>query len=92
MHKYPLLKEIDILKIGHHGSKTSSSIEFIERLNLKIAVISVGENNRYNHPSNEVLTTLNENKVKVFRTDKNGGISFYFSKKVAHFICKFHRI
>ncbi|HEO8418575.1 DNA internalization-related competence protein ComEC/Rec2 [Niallia sp. FSL W8-0635] len=81
MHKYPLLKEIDILKIGHHGSKTSSSIEFIERLNPKIAVISVGENNRYNHPSNEVLTTLNENKVKVFRTDKNGGISFYFSKK-----------
>lgn len=81
MYEYPLLKEIDILKLGHHGSKTSSTSEFIKKLNPKIAVISVGENNRYNHPSNEVLSTLKENKVKVFRTDKNGGISFYFSQK-----------
>lgn len=81
MNKYQYLKEIDVLKVGHHGSKSSSTSEFIERLKPKIAIISVGENNRYNHPSNEVLSTLNENKVKVFRTDKNGGISFYFSEK-----------
>lgn len=85
MHKYPLLKEIDVLKIGHHGSESSSTSEFIERLKPKIAVISVGENNRYNHPSNEVLSTLNENKVKVFRTDENGGISFYLSEKGSTF-------
>ncbi|WP_400242548.1 DNA internalization-related competence protein ComEC/Rec2 [Niallia sp. JL1B1071] len=81
MLKYPLLKDIDILKVGHHGSKTSSTSEFIEQLKPKIAIISVGENNRYHHPSNEVLSTLKENKVKVFRTDENGGISFYFSEK-----------
>jgi len=81
LNNYPNLKDVDVLKVGHHGSKTSSSNEFIERLKPKIAVISVGENNRYHHPSKEVLSTLNENKVKVFRTDENGGISFYFSEK-----------
>ncbi|WP_312093282.1 DNA internalization-related competence protein ComEC/Rec2 [Niallia sp.] len=81
LREFPLLKNIDILKVGHHGSKTSSTSEFIERLKPRIAVISVGENNLYHHPSKEVLTTLNENKVKVFRTDENGGITFYFSEK-----------
>lgn len=81
MINYPLLKDIDILKVGHHGSKTSSTSEFIEQLKPKIAIISVGENNSYNHPSQEVLSTLKESKVKVFRTDENGGISFYFSEK-----------
>ncbi len=81
MLNYPLLKDIDILKVGHHGSKTSSTSEFIEQLKPKIAIISVGENNSYNHPSQEVLSTLKESKVKVFRTDENGGISFYFSEK-----------
>ncbi|MED3841520.1 DNA internalization-related competence protein ComEC/Rec2 [Niallia circulans] len=81
MNKYPDLREIDVLKVGHHGSKTSSTSEFMERLKPKIAVISVGINNRYHHPSLDVLTILEDYQVKVFRTDENGGISFYFSEK-----------
>lgn len=81
MNKYPDLREINVLKVGHHGSKTSSTSVFIEQLRPKIAVISVGINNRYHHPSMDVLTILEDYKVKVFRTDENGGISFYFSEK-----------
>ncbi len=52
------IKDIDILKVGHHGSKTSSSKEFISEINPKYAVISVGKNNRYGHPNKEVLDVL----------------------------------
>ncbi|MEM5592230.1 ComEC/Rec2 family competence protein [Niallia circulans] len=92
MNKYPDLREIDVLKVGHHGSKTSSTSEFMERLKPKIAVISVGINNRYHHPSLDVLTILEDYQVKVFRTDENGGFLFIFRKKVAHLNCEFHRI
>ena len=49
------LKDIDVLKVGHHGSKTSSSEEFINEINPKYGVISVGKNNRYGHPNDSVL-------------------------------------
>ena len=62
----------DILKIAHHGSRTSSSIEFLEAVNPKIAVISVGKDNRYGHPTEEVLARLTEYGIKVQRTDQNG--------------------
>ena len=52
------LPDIDILKVGHHGSKTSSSKEFINEINPKYSIISVGKNNRYGHPAYEVLETL----------------------------------
>jgi competence protein ComEC len=45
------LPDIDVLKVGHHGSKTSSSIKFINEVNTKYSVISVGKNNRYGHPN-----------------------------------------
>lgn len=73
------LKNIDILKIGHHGSKYSSSKEFIEKVNPGYSIISVGRNNRYNHPHKEVLDNL-KNK-KVLRTDQKGTIVFIFKKK-----------
>ena len=73
------LKNIDILKIGHHGSKYSSSKEFIEKVNPRYSIISVGRNNRYNHPHKEVLDNL-KNK-KVLRTDQKGTIVFTFKKK-----------
>ena len=85
MKIFPFLKNIDVLKVGHHGSKTSSSKGFIEQINPKLAVISVGKNNRYNHPNEEVINTLEERGIKILRTDINGGISYYFSKKEAHF-------
>ncbi|HPF83487.1 MAG TPA: hypothetical protein PLV83_04935 [Bacilli bacterium] len=66
------LDNIDFLKIGHHGSKTSSSNYFINKINPKYSIISVGKNNRYGHPNKEVIDILN-NKV-VYRTDINGSI------------------
>ena len=68
------LSDVDVLKVGHHGSKSSSSKEFIDEINPKYAIISVGKNNRYNHPSNEVLDNL-KNSI-IYRTDKDGTILF----------------
>lgn len=64
----------DILKIGHHGSKTSSSREFIEKVSPEIAVISVGKNNRYGHPHQEVLDVLENYGIDILRTDQDGDI------------------
>lgn len=66
----------DLIKIGHHGSSYSSSLEFLEFINPKYAVISVGKNNIYKHPSNEILKRLEQNDIKVYRTDVNGTIIF----------------
>ncbi len=73
MNKYNL-PEIDVLKVGHHGSKTSSGNEFINRINPKYSIISVGKNNRYGHPNKEVLNNLQDSKI--YRTDLNGSIMF----------------
>lgn len=64
----------DVIKIGHHGSSTSTSPDFLKAVNPKIAVISVGKNNDYGHPSSETLSLLNRNKIKIYRTDLNGTI------------------
>jgi len=68
------LQNIDVVKVGHHGSKTSSSKEFINEIKPKYGVISVGKNNRYGHPNNSVLENLKESKI--YRTDQNGSIMF----------------
>ena len=68
------LKDIDVLKVGHHGSKTSSSKIFIDEINPKYSIISVGKNNRYGHPNDSVLDNLNGSKI--YRTDKDGSIMF----------------
>lgn len=65
----------DVLKVGHHGSSTSTSEEFLNKVNPKIAVISVGLNNTYNHPSNTTISKLINHKCKIYRTDKDGSIS-----------------
>ena len=72
------LKNIDILKIGHHGSKTSSSKIFIDKTNPRYSIISVGRNNKYNHPNQAVLDNLG--KSKIYRTDKDGTIRFKIRK------------
>ena len=66
------IRNIDFLKVGHHGSDTSSSKDFIDIMNPKYSIISVGENNRYNHPKKSVLNTLSNSKI--YRTDKDGSI------------------
>lgn len=64
----------DVLKIAHHGSKTSSSEEFIAKVSPEIAVISVGRENKYGHPHQEVLDTLTKYGIRILRTDENGDI------------------
>lgn len=64
----------DVIKIGHHGSNTSSSKEFIARVKPKYAIISVGDGNKYNHPSKDVLKTLEDIGASVYRTDILGTI------------------
>jgi competence protein ComEC len=71
----------DILKIAHHGSRYSSSSEFLKEVMPSMAVISVGRNNPYNHPAREVLERLNNYNIKVERTDKNGDICLIQKKK-----------
>ena len=66
------LPDIDVLKVGHHGSRTSSTIEFINEINPKYSIISVGKNNRYGHPNKETLDNLKDSKI--YRTDINGEI------------------
>ncbi|MBE6139726.1 MAG: DNA internalization-related competence protein ComEC/Rec2 [Firmicutes bacterium] len=73
LNKYNLL-DIDVLKVGHHGSRTSSSKEFINEINPNYSVISVGKNNRYGHPNKEVLDNLENSKI--YRTDQDGSIMF----------------
>ena len=68
------ISNVDVLKVGHHGSNTSSSKEFINSINPKYSLISVGKNNRYGHPKESVLDILNSSKI--YRTDKNGSIMF----------------
>ena len=68
------LTNIDVLKVGHHGSRTSSSKEFINEINPQYSIISVGKKNRYGHPNKEVLENLNNSKI--YRTDKQGSIMF----------------
>ena len=68
------LQDIDVLKVGHHGSRTSGDEEFIDEINPKYSIISVGKNNRYGHPNDSVLDNLKDSKI--YRTDRDGSIMF----------------
>ena len=66
--------KVDFLKVAHHGSNTSSSDEFLDFIDPSYAIISVGKNNKYGHPSNEVLDNLISRNIKIYRTDQMGSI------------------
>ncbi|WP_411953493.1 DNA internalization-related competence protein ComEC/Rec2 [Alkalibacillus sp. S2W] len=72
------LGEVDILKVAHHGSDTSSSESFLQHVKPTAALISVGHNNSYNHPSPEVYDRLVKHGIAVYRTDENGAITIKF--------------
>lgn len=72
--QYDDFLDSDILKLGHHGSKYSSSEEFIKITSPKYALISVGMSNRFGHPAKKVIDLLNKEKVKIFRTDYDKAI------------------
>ncbi len=70
--------DADYIKLGHHGSKTSTGEEFIRAVSPKEAIISCGLNNYYGHPNKEVLDILEKENIKIRRTDLEGTISYYF--------------
>lgn len=64
----------DVIKIGHHGSNTSSSIDFIKKVNAKYGIISVGLNNKYNLPKEEIITNWENSGTKIYLTSINGTV------------------
>ena len=66
--------ESDVLKVGHHGSSGSTSVDWLEAIEPEIAVISVGEGNSYGHPHDEIIELLEKNGVEILRTDIEGDI------------------
>lgn len=73
----------DILKVAHHGSKTSSIEEFIKAVSPRIALIGVGKNNNFGHPNEEVIQRLKNYNIKIYRTDFNGEIDLKIDKKIS---------
>ncbi len=80
LKKYDIGK-VDILKVGHHGSKTSTSDELLKTINPNLALISLGKNNKFHHPNKETLEKLNSYQIPYFRTDILGTISINLDTK-----------
>lgn len=75
------LGKVNLLKLGHHGSKTSTDEEFLEEVRPDIALVSAGRNNKFNHPNKETLKRLQKYYVKVYSTQNDGTIEFDFTLK-----------
>ena len=79
-YKKTNILKADILKVAHHGSKSSSTQEFLKEINPKIALIGVGADNNFGHPNFEVIDRLKNYDVKIYRTDECGEISIIINK------------
>lgn len=79
MYKKNTLKST-VLKIAHHGSKTSSTQAFLETVTPKIALIGVGKDNMFGHPNEELLERLEKLSIRQYRTDLNGEITIIVTK------------
>lgn len=81
LHYYKGTNEMnaDILKVGHHGSKTSTCEAFLDAVQPKAAVIQVGKN-LYGHPASEILERLKKRGIKVYRNDRNGAIGVHLER------------
>lgn len=83
INTFPQLKA-DILKVAHHGSDTSSDSQFVNRFE-ETAFISVGRDNMYNHPNDEVIDTLKDEGLEVYRTDEHGAVQYRFKGEKGFF-------
>ena len=79
------LSKMDILKVGHHGSSTPTDPDFLEAIDANTALIPVGDNNRYGHPNQEVIETLENSGLQIFRTDQHGAVQFEYTHDQALF-------
>lgn len=70
-----------VLRVAHHGSKSSTTKAFLEKVNPSYAIISVGKDNKYGHPDKIVTDLINKNQIETYRTDYNGNIVFYTDGK-----------
>lgn len=77
----------NVLKVGHHGSTTSSGERFIRKADPDVAVISVGEGNDYDHPHTKILDRLLKRDVTIYRTDEDGTLKFYVPSETADIVC-----
>lgn len=84
---YPNL-QVDVLKVGHHGSSTSTSTTFLNKLSPKYSLISVGEHNRFNHPDKVVIERLTKQGTHIYRTDQHGAVQYSFTKGKGTFQCQ----
>lgn len=91
-----LLMDVNILKVGHHGSKSSTSTDFIRTTLPETSIISVGENNKFGHPSPEVISKLLDQGSKIYRTDQDGDVVFvcdnlhlFSREKIRHSLIRF---
>jgi competence protein ComEC len=81
-----LIDRVDILKVAHHGSKTSSTPTFLSQVLPELALVSVGRNNNFNHPSPEVLDNLQAFSAQIIRTDQSGDIKIVLLKDNYYFL------
>lgn len=78
METLKIEEHIDLLKVPHHGSNSGNSRSFYKNIEIDVGLVSCGQNNRYGHPGDGLIKLLEENKIKVIRTDKKGTISFIY--------------
>lgn len=84
IRNFPEIK-VDVLKVAHHGSDTSTDESLAEKSQQGVGLISLGEKNSYGHPNQEVLDTLNKHQIKIYRTDQNGAVIYKFKEKKGKF-------
>ena len=81
------LPKMDILKVGHHGSKYSSDINFLKYINPRHALISAGLNNKFNHPHKETLDNLDKLEIPYYITSINGSIKILLKNNIEIYTC-----
>lgn len=77
---------VDVLKVGHHGSDTSSSLSFLHELQPQLALVSAGRNNRYHHPSTAIMQRLRQENIPALVSARDGAVSIRFSRYFSYYV------